>query len=226
MRKKCITKTGSLLLLVAILAACLLSGCSGAHSGIDQTVLTQEQREAITAAYAESKVGAYPLYWFQTDGLGAYYLGEIEGCIIFYNLRTWNSSRNENLEYGDPTDLWRPERMRPLKFTIADVTFSPGFQNQLCTYRDGEVLLLSRAYFKEWISQEGVEQVKTAYDSFVRYLLEMGESEYVKHENKFDMMMLEQGGFPADHPDYTMIMQRSSSQEYPLFLQALKGQGG
>ena len=226
MQKRCILKTGSLLLLAAMLAACLLSGCSSAHSGIDQTVLTQEQRESITAAYAESKVGASKLYWFQTDGLGAYYLGEIEGCIIFYNLRTWNPSKNEMLEYGAVTDLWRPERMRSLKFTVADVTFSPGFQNQLCAYKDGEVLHLSKAYSKGWITQEGVTQVKTAYDSFIRYLFEMGESEYVKHENKFDTMILQQGGFPADHPDYAMVMQRTKSQEYQLFLQTHEAQGG
>ncbi len=226
MQKKIIAKIGSMLLLAAILVACLLSGCNSAHGGIDQTILTQEQREAISTAYMECKIGAEKLYWFQTDGLGAYYLGEIEGYIIFYNLRTWNPSTNEYLEYGDITDLYRPDQIRPLNFTVGEVTFSPGFQNQMCVYKDGEVLLLSRAYFKGWISKEGVAQVKNAYDSFVQHLAEMGESEYLKNEKKFRTLMHNLSGEPMDDFVYQNFMNLKESREYQLFMNALKEQGG
>ena len=224
MRKKFITRTGSLLLFTLILVACLLSGCTNSDRGIDQTVLTQEKREAISAAYSQSQPGE--LYWFQTDGLGAYYLGEIEGCIIFYNLRTWDPDVNKSMEYGDLSWMYGSESIRPLNFTIAGTAFSPGFRNQLCAYKDGEVLQLSMAYIKDWISKEGVEKVKIAYDSFIRYLADLGEYGYSKNEKKFRKSIYSQSGSPMEYfmyPDYMLLNQ---SPEYQLFIKALKTQGG
>ena len=194
------------------------------QDGIDQTVLTQEQRKTITNAFAESKAGATKLYWFETDGQGAYYLGEFDGCIVFYNLRTWNPGMNDFHEYGeDPFDL-RDTPWRPLNFKIAEVEFSPAFENQLCAYKDGEVLHLSKAYTKGWITQEGVAHVKAAYDAFIRYLVGLGENGYLAHEKKFKLMELELWDTPKDSNQYTFIQNATTSPEYQLFMKTLKEQ--
>ena len=197
------------------------------QAGIDQTVLTQEQREAISAAYSESQNGI--LYWFHIDGLGAYYLGQFDGCIVFYNLRTWSPGKNADLEYGqDIFGQYGSERYRPLNFTIARIPFSPGFRNQLCAYKDGEVAQLQTAYLnKKWISKEAVEQVKTAYDTFIQHLITMGESAYLEREKKFKTLIFsisDDPGYLQDDVVYQNFMSLSESKEYQLFIEALKEQ--
>ena len=197
------------------------------QSGIDQTVLAQEQREAISAAYSESQNGI--LYWFHTDGLGAYYLGQFDGCIVFYNLRTWSPSENDLLEYGISWDMAGEyyDRSRPLNFTVARIPFSPGFRNQLCAYKNGEVAQLQTAYLnKKWISKEAVEQVKTAYDAFIQHLITMGENAYLEREKKFRTMMQPLMGLPMDEITYVNFMNLTESYEYKMFMNSLKGQGG
>ena len=191
--------------------------------GIDQTVLTQEQCEKISAAYKESQ--NITLFWFQTDGQGAYYLGEFEGCIVFYNLLTWSPIRNADLEYGNIFTMLYPDRLRPLNFTIAESAFSPGFRNMLCAYKDGKVLQLSRAYIEGWLTKESVAKVKTAYDSFIQHLIDLEESGYLEYEKKFNLMRLEYT-FPKDSPEYASeyenIMNVSKSDEYRRFMEAVE----
>lgn len=210
------------ILLAAVLMICLLAGCQNSDSSIDQSTLTQEQRDAISAAYKDSE--SLNLYWYHTDGLGAYYLGEVEGCIIFYNLRTWNSYVNIDFEYKDNLTWYLPGRYRLCEFTLLGIPFSPAFENQLFAYKDGEVCWLTKAWAKGWISKDGAQQVKEAYDVFIQHLIDMGEDNYLKREKQLRTLQWEEFGGDWNYQSYQNFMELTESTEYQMFISQCKKQ--
>lgn len=196
-----------------ILAVCLIAGIYRLNNQNNQNRISNRQRENISAAYNASE--GRELYWYETDGMGAYYLTTVNGCIVFYNLRTWNPYANVGYEYNDMTDVFISERVRFCFFTLLDSRFSPAFENQLYVYKGGKVTWLTKAWMNGWIKDEDVQVVKEAYDTFIQQLIDMGEDEYLNREKQFRTTLYSISGYD---PTYDNFMKTTSSTEYRTFL--------
>ena len=131
-----------ILLILLVLCACLLAGCEKAQESTSES-LTAEVKEEIAAVW-NIKYGT-PLVWEEDNGYPARYYGTYGDCVVLFQ--------------GTPMQTIETKH-------IAGYEFSHTTQFILDVYHEGELLPLSDAYSKGYVTEEQVAEIHQRHKNY------------------------------------------------------------